>query len=62
MFKHIIDKDLELRLISMQDADEFFALIDSNREHLREWLAWVDITKSSEDTRNFITMSLEQME
>ena len=60
MFKHIIDKDLELRLISMEDSVEFFNLIDKNRKHLREWLPWVDGTKSVEDTKNFIKSCMNQ--
>lgn len=60
MFKHIIDKDLELRLICMEDSEEIFSLIDSNREHLREWLPWVDGTISVEDTKNFIKSSMNQ--
>lgn len=60
MFKYIIDDELELRLINIQDSDEFFSLIDTNRGYLREWLPWVDSTKSPEDTNNFISMSMKQ--
>lgn len=60
MFKYIIDEELELRLISMQDCEEIFDLIDSNRNHLREWLPWVDGTKSSKDTKSFIESSMNQ--
>lgn len=33
MFKHIIDNDIELRLVDIHHAEEMFKSIDSNREH-----------------------------
>ncbi|MCT4780413.1 MULTISPECIES: GNAT family N-acetyltransferase [Exiguobacterium] len=41
LMQHITDQ-LSLKLIERQDADVLYALIDANREHLREWLGWVD--------------------
>lgn len=60
MFKHIIDKELELKLLDNCDRDELFALIDSNRPHLKQWLPWVDGTKSSEDLKGFIDSTKQQ--
>ena len=37
-----------------------YALADRNREHLREWFAWVDATKSEDDILAFIRRSLNQ--
>lgn len=34
-------------------AEELFALTDRNREFLREWLPWLDETKTTEDSSNF---------
>ena len=48
MFTHRIDEDLELRLPRESDAEEFFALIESNREYLREWMPWLDGSKTVE--------------
>ncbi len=42
MFTHQITERLGLKLIERQDADTLFALVDANRDHLREWLGWVD--------------------
>ncbi len=36
-------------------AQEMFALVNKNREHLRLWLPWVDATKTIEDTINYLT-------
>lgn len=60
MFKHIIDKELELKLLDNCDRDELFALIDSNRPHLKQWLPWVDGTKSSDDLKGFIDSTKQQ--
>jgi ribosomal-protein-serine acetyltransferase len=58
MFAYKIDEELSLKLIESKDAQEIFELTDQNREYLREWLPWVDITNKVEDTQNFIKMSL----
>ncbi|MCY6372611.1 GNAT family N-acetyltransferase [Clostridium ganghwense] len=60
MFRHLIDKDVELRLLENNYAEEIFKSIDSCRNHLREWLPWVDATKTFEDTKNFIEMTKKQ--
>lgn len=60
MFKHIIDENLELRLRSIQDVEEFYLLVDRNREYLREWLPWVDGVKSSKDIKDSTLRSLDQ--
>lgn len=46
--------DLKLRPLSLSDAEELFAVVDSNREHLREWLAFLDVTTSAERIQPFL--------
>ncbi|MNJ40025.1 putative ribosomal N-acetyltransferase YdaF [compost metagenome] len=58
MFAYIISNDLQLKLLEMRHAEEMFKLSDQNRVHLREWLPWVDDTKSVEQTKEFIQLSL----
>ena len=60
MFSYLIDDETEIRLFTEQQAGRLFVLVDENREYLREWLPWVDGTKTAEDTRNFIRGSIEQ--
>ena len=43
-----------LRLLEPQDAQELFEAVDRNRERLRAWMPWVEGTRGSEDTLNFI--------
>ncbi len=49
-----VRQDLELRLRTGEDAEAFFKVTDKNRAYLREWLPWVDATKTVDDTRKFI--------
>ena len=59
MFATPIRDGFELRLIEERHAAEMFATIDRNREYLRQWLPWVDATKSADDGLVFIRSVLE---
>lgn len=54
MFMHHITDQLSLKLIERQDAEALYALVDANREHLREWLGWVDGTTGPDGYRDEI--------
>ncbi|KPV56151.1 alanine acetyltransferase [Paenibacillus sp. A3] len=54
MFKYRIDSQLELKLLEPGDAGELFRLTDDNRAYLREWMPWIDMTQTEEDSRGFI--------
>jgi ribosomal-protein-serine acetyltransferase len=45
---------LVLHATTPLDADEAFAVIDAERERLREWLPWVDVTVDVEVEREFL--------
>jgi ribosomal-protein-serine acetyltransferase len=49
-----LGEGVELREWEPADAEEAFAEIDQNRERLRDWLPWVDATRSPDDVRAFI--------
>jgi len=55
-----LSPDVHLQLLEEQDAPALFALTDRNRQHLREWLPWLDITRDVRDTHRFILHTLEQ--
>lgn len=55
MFVHKIDDELALKLVEASDAERIFELTDRSRSSLREWLPWLDFTKTVDDTKNFIT-------
>ncbi len=60
MFPCELNNRHTLRLICPDDAAELFALTDTNREYLRQWLPWLDRTKSVDDTEKFIDFVLSQ--
>ncbi len=47
-----------LQIIDHSDSIELFKLVDNNKNYLREWLPWIDDTKSVNDTAEFIKSSL----
>ena len=49
-----LDEKTELHPVRLEDADEFFALIDRNRDRLHRWLAWAGMNYSLQDTRSFL--------
>jgi ribosomal-protein-serine acetyltransferase len=62
MFTRKVAAGIELRLFEKRDAEAVFAVVDRNRERLREWLPWVDVTTSAEDLRRFIGKVKEQFD
>src|SRR5580698_3498582 len=60
MFRAVIRPGLDLRLLEERHSPVVYALADQNREHLREWFAWVDATKTEDDILSFIRRSLSQ--
>src|ERR1051326_5602177 len=60
MFHAPIRPGVELSLIEERHAPALFAAVDRERQRLREWLPWVDPTRTEEDILAFIRRSLEQ--
>lgn len=54
MFSFHVKEGLELGLLEEHHAGDLYAAIDMNREYLRQWLPWVDVTNCMEDTQQFI--------
>lgn len=57
-----VRENLELRLRIETDAEAFFNLVDKNRTYLRQWLPWVDATKTVEDTQKYVQSCLSSFE
>jgi ribosomal-protein-serine acetyltransferase len=49
-----VDDTLTLRLATVDDTEELFRLIDTNRAYLRTHLGWVDMTKKASDTKKYV--------
>jgi ribosomal-protein-serine acetyltransferase len=60
MFRRAVAPGIELKLLEVGEARTLFGLADRNRARLREWLPWVDQTRSAEDVRLFILRVQEQ--
>lgn len=58
MFTHIIDNDLELRLLEMKNAEDVYQLVITDKEYLKMWLPWVENTTSVDYTKGFIKTEL----
>jgi ribosomal-protein-serine acetyltransferase len=55
-----IDDEIELRILREEDAEELFAMVDANRQHLRTFLDWVDVNTEPSHTLSFIQMVQEE--
>lgn len=55
-----VDDDIELRIYEERHAQEVAEVIDQNRAYLRQWLPWVDDSRTVEDSRVFIRSALRQ--
>lgn len=58
-FTHKIDEELSLSLVQPSLAEEIYALVDRNREHLSPWMPWVKSTESVEQVHSWIKDSLK---
>ena len=56
----IVTNRLELRQHRRGLASEMFACVDRDRERLREFLPWVDMTKTVADEESYIQMTLDR--
>jgi ribosomal-protein-serine acetyltransferase len=53
-----LDGDTELCLVRLEDAEELFAVIERNRDHLQRWLPWAVPSYSIESARLFAADSM----
>lgn len=60
--EHFIDDNIKIRTVNSNDYKELFELIDKNRFFLSKWLPFIDYTKLEEDTKLFISKSIQDFE
>jgi len=60
MLMQTVSDDLSLVLVEPRHAEALFRLTDQDRAHLRQWLPWLDATRSVEDTLGFIRATQKQ--
>jgi ribosomal-protein-serine acetyltransferase len=57
MFLLRVADGLEIRQLAAAEAETVFAVVDRNREYLRQWLPWVDFTRTAADVTRFIAQA-----
>ncbi|AYC30477.1 GNAT family N-acetyltransferase [Paenisporosarcina cavernae] len=60
MFYCSLTENAYLKLLTPEDAEALFQATDESRAHLKEWLPFIDYTKTSEDSLNFIRSTMKQ--
>ncbi|MCS3801949.1 GNAT family N-acetyltransferase [Niastella sp. OAS944] len=55
-----VDDDLVLHLLDYPHAETLYQLVKANRQHLREWLPWVDQMRSVDDFKKYINSSKQR--
>lgn len=60
MFTIAISETVVIGLLELRHVSEFFQLVESDRERLKEWCPWVDAVSSIEKTQLFIREKLER--
>lgn len=59
MFSFQVDEEIAIQLLQQHHKGELYELIDTNREHLRKWLLWVDKRKSADDFETIIPIWIQ---
>lgn len=54
MFSVTVDNDIKLKLLTKQNTNELFEIVDNNRVFLKEWLPWVDGKNTVEEFESSI--------
>lgn len=49
-----VDDEIELRGCQSEYASHIFSIVEKEREYLREWLPWVDMTTEEKHTKNYL--------
>ena len=55
-----VDNNIQIELLVPKHAQSLFELTEQNRQHLKQWLAWLDLVKTYEDTEIFIETAVHQ--
>src|SRR5580692_238265 len=60
--RRAVAEGLELRRFQADDAATIFTAVDRDRAHLREWLPWVDATRSVAEIQAFLLRAQAQFD
>ncbi|MFJ5769834.1 GNAT family N-acetyltransferase [Psychrobacillus sp. NPDC093180] len=60
MFTYKLDEKTHLKMLDLRDIEHLFHLTIGSKDSLREWLPFIDYTKSVVDTQSFIQSTMKQ--
>lgn len=55
-----VDNDIQLVLLVPEVTQALFKLTEQNRQYLKQWLGWLDLVQTIEDTHTFIDTAIYQ--
>jgi ribosomal-protein-serine acetyltransferase len=58
LFPLRISDNIVLDIIQAHQTEEFFELVDANRDYLRQWIPWLDECQTTQEALKFILNSL----
>lgn len=58
--KFQVDTHIHITHLAPQHAQALYELTNKNRSHLKQWLGWLDLVKTLEDTETFIETAIYQ--
>jgi ribosomal-protein-serine acetyltransferase len=60
MIKIQVEDGLYLKSLELKDSEDLLSLVDGNRVYLREWLPWLDVTRTIDELLAFIDSAVRQ--
>jgi ribosomal-protein-serine acetyltransferase len=61
MFNCRLDAETELRLLTLQHAQQFFDLAYQDRKHIGQWMFWINDEYTLLDAQQYIQAALERL-
>ena len=55
-----IDNTTYIETVKLSNSQEVFNLVENSRDSLREWLPWVDFTKSANDIESYFQSCIDR--
>jgi ribosomal-protein-serine acetyltransferase len=60
MIRIAVEDGFYLKSLELREAEDLMLLVDANREYLRQWLPWLDVTKTIDEMIAFVESALRQ--
>jgi ribosomal-protein-serine acetyltransferase len=60
MIKIQVEDGMYLKSLELRDSEDLLPLIESNRAYLREWLPWLDMTRTIDEMIAFVDSAIRQ--